>query len=47
MPVYNYICKCGEVSEEYAKNNDETFHCPKCGKKMKPEFPVTGKPIIH
>lgn len=47
MPMYNYACECGKKSEEYVKNIQEVILCPDCNKEMTPQFPTTGKPVIH
>jgi putative FmdB family regulatory protein len=33
MPVYEFVCSCGEVTEELAKMDTRSITCPKCGKK--------------
>jgi len=31
MPVYEFECKCGHLSEEFVKMGTESIACPKCG----------------
>lgn len=33
MPVYEFECKCGEITEEFVKMGTQTIACPKCSKK--------------
>jgi putative FmdB family regulatory protein len=33
MPVYEFECSCGEVTEELTKMDTRSISCPKCGKK--------------
>ena len=35
MPVYEFECRCGEVTEELTKMDTRSITCPKCGKKAK------------
>ena len=35
MPVYEFECRCGEVTEELTKMGTRSIICPKCGKKAK------------
>jgi putative FmdB family regulatory protein len=32
MPVYEFECSCGKVSEELVKMGTVSIACPKCGK---------------
>ena len=42
MPIYDYICKCGVLSERLIRREDEDKQeCPRCGKIMKKQFPNT------
>lgn len=33
MPVYEFQCKCGKVTEDLVRMGTETIACPKCGKR--------------
>jgi len=35
MPVYEFECSCGEVTEELTKMDTRSITCPKCGKKAR------------
>ena len=35
MPVYEFECSCGEVTEELTKMDTRSIACPKCGNKAK------------
>ncbi len=35
MPVYEFECSCGEISEELVKMGTRSINCPKCGDKAK------------
>jgi putative FmdB family regulatory protein len=35
MPMYEFKCECGEVSEELVRMGTETIKCPKCGRKAR------------
>lgn len=35
MPIYEFKCKCGKITEELVKMGTESATCPKCGKKSK------------
>lgn len=32
MPVYEFECTCGEITEELVKMGTQSVMCPKCGK---------------
>ncbi|HHP7235259.1 MAG TPA: FmdB family zinc ribbon protein [Desulfobacterales bacterium] len=32
MPVYEFKCECGEVTEDLVRMGTESISCPKCGK---------------
>jgi putative FmdB family regulatory protein len=33
MPVYEFACTCGHVTEEIVRMGTETVKCPQCGGK--------------
>ena len=33
MPVYEFECQCGEITEEFVKMGTQTIACPKCREK--------------
>ena len=33
MPVYEFECSCGKVSEELVKMGTHSITCPQCGKR--------------
>lgn len=35
MPVYEFECQCGEITEELVRMNTEQIECPKCHKMAK------------
>jgi putative FmdB family regulatory protein len=35
MPVYEFECSCGAISEELVKMGTRFVACPQCGKKAK------------
>lgn len=35
MPVYEFECQCGKVTEELVRMNTEQIECPKCHKMAK------------
>ena len=35
MPVYEFECSCGAISEELVKMGTRSVSCSKCGKKAK------------
>lgn len=35
MPVYEFKCECGEITEEIVRVDIREVACPKCGKKAK------------
>lgn len=35
MPVYEFECDCGEITEALVKMNTEKIECPKCQKTAK------------
>lgn len=35
MPVYEFECSCGEITEELTKMGTRSIACPKCGKRAK------------
>ena len=35
MPVYEFKCECGEITEEIVRVDTHDVVCPKCGKKAK------------
>jgi putative FmdB family regulatory protein len=35
MPVYEFQCECGHVTEELVPMDTSTVECPKCHKKAK------------
>jgi len=42
MPLYDYKCECGVVSERVVNQSDiNNQECPKCGKIMEQQFPNT------
>jgi putative FmdB family regulatory protein len=44
MPLYDYICECGVISERIVKYEDEDKQeCPRCKKIMTKQFPNIKK----
>ena len=35
MPVYEFECECGQVTEELVPMDTQAIECPKCRKKAK------------
>jgi putative FmdB family regulatory protein len=35
MPVYEFKCECGEITEDLVRVDTREIPCPKCGKKAK------------
>lgn len=35
MPVYEFQCKCGHITEKLVRMDTETVECPKCHAKAK------------
>ncbi|HDI60093.1 MAG TPA: zinc ribbon domain-containing protein [Desulfobacteraceae bacterium] len=35
MPMYEFKCECGEVTEALVRMGTEETKCPKCGRKAK------------
>jgi putative FmdB family regulatory protein len=35
MPVYEFQCQCGEVTEDIVRVDTREITCPKCGEKAK------------
>ena len=35
MPVYEFECSCGEVTENFVKMGTKSVACPICGKRAK------------
>jgi len=35
MPIYEFVCQCGQKEEQLVKMGTETIKCPTCGKDMK------------
>ncbi len=35
MPVYEFECQCGEITEEFVKMGTKAIDCPKCRQKAK------------
>ena len=33
MPVYEFKCDCGEITEDIVRVDTRKIRCPKCGKK--------------
>jgi putative FmdB family regulatory protein len=33
MPVYEFKCECGEITEDLVRVDTRAIPCPKCGKK--------------
>jgi putative FmdB family regulatory protein len=33
MPVYEFECRCGEITEELVRMDTKTIKCPQCGKR--------------
>ncbi len=33
MPVYEFKCQCGEITEDLVRVDTRQIKCPKCGKK--------------
>ncbi|MGD8367551.1 MAG: zinc ribbon domain-containing protein [Desulfobacterales bacterium] len=33
MPVYEFKCECGEITEDLVRVDTREIPCPKCGKK--------------
>jgi putative FmdB family regulatory protein len=31
MPLYEFECACGKITEDFAKIGTESIACPKCG----------------
>lgn len=41
MPLYEYRCECGEITETLRKESIKTIKCPECGKKAKRQMSVS------
>jgi putative FmdB family regulatory protein len=35
MPLYDFVCKCGYIKEEFVKLDQQEPVCDKCGLRMK------------
>ena len=35
MPVYEFECECGKLTEDFVKMGTEEITCPKCHRKAK------------
>jgi len=35
MPIYEFVCKCGEELSKLVKMDIKTTKCPSCGRRMK------------
>ena len=35
MPVYEFQCKCGHITEELVQMDTQSIECPKCQEKAK------------
>ena len=35
MPVYEFQCECGQISESLVRMDTKTIECPKCHKEAK------------
>jgi putative FmdB family regulatory protein len=35
MPVYDFQCKCGDVTEHQVPSTQKTTKCPECGRRTK------------
>jgi putative FmdB family regulatory protein len=35
MPVYEFECKCGKITEDFVKMGTKSVTCPKCGGRAK------------
>ena len=35
MPVYEFQCKCGQITEELVRMDTKTIECPKCHEQAK------------
>jgi len=42
MPLYEYACRCGEVTETIRKGSVKSVKCPKCGRKAKRQMSASN-----